>query len=92
VEVRDVYSNSINDFLSRTTVDFNNFSNFGAPAFQTGNQLVDLQPTLQNMVWSLFGAVGSETQAQFFDKSGNRAPDDPRGFRQQEFNAFIQDS
>jgi hypothetical protein len=92
VEVRDAYSNSTNDFLSRTTVDFNNFSNFGAPAFQTGNLLVDAQPTLQNMVWSLFGAVGSETQAQFFGKSGNRTPDDARGFRQQEFNAFIQDS
>ena len=92
VETRDVYSNSTNDFLSRPTVDFNNFSNFGnAPAFFTGTQ-VDAIPTLQNMVWSLFGTVGSVTQAQFFNKTGNRTTDDLRGFRQQEFNAFAQDA
>src|SRR5713226_1087296 len=91
-EFRKVYSNSTNEFLSRTTVDFNNFSNFGVPAFQTGISAVDSNTTLQNVVWSLFGAVGSQTQAQFFDKSGNRAPDDPRGFRQPEFGAFFQDS
>jgi hypothetical protein len=91
-EVRDIYSNSTNNFLSRPTVDFNNFSNFGVPAFETGNPTIDSTATLQNMVWSLFGAVGSETQAQFFDKVGNRAADDLRGLRQQEFNAFVQDS
>ena len=91
VEARDVYSNSINDFLSRPTIDFNNFSNFSAPAFQTGSA-IDSNATLQNMVWSLFGSVGSETEAQFFDKSGNRTADDLRGLRQQEFNAFFQDS
>ena len=92
VEYRDVYSNSTNNFVSRPTIDFNNFSNFGAPAFQTGNPQVDFNATLQNMVWSLFGAVGSETQAQFFDKGGNRTAEDLRGIRQQEFNAFAQDS
>jgi hypothetical protein len=91
-EVRDIYSNSTNNFLSRPTVDFNNFSNFSVPAFQTGNPDVDSTATLQNMVWSLFGAVGSETQAQFFDKVGNRTAADLRGLRQQEFNAFVQDS
>jgi hypothetical protein len=90
VEIRDVYSNSTNDFLSRPTVDFNNFSNFGVPAFQTGMN-VDSNSTLQNMVWSLFGVVGSETEAQFFDKVGTRTADDLRGLRQKEFNAFAQD-
>ncbi len=99
VETHDVYSNSTNDFLSRPTVDFSNFSNFGgAPAFQSqpgmpvncnlSPQSVDCNATLQNMVWSLFGVVGSETQAQFFDKRGNRTPDDLRGLRQKEFAAF----
>jgi hypothetical protein len=93
VETRDAYSNSTNDFLSRPTVDFNNFANFGgAPAFFTGNGQVDSNPTLQDMVWSLFGAVGSVTQAQFFDKGGNRTVDDYRGFRQQDFDAFAQDT
>jgi hypothetical protein len=90
VEVRDVYSNSTNDFLSRPTVDFNNFTNFAAPAFQTGTP-IDTNPILQNMVWSLLGIVGSETEAQFFDKAGTRSPEDLRGLRQKEFNAFVQD-
>jgi len=97
VETRDAYSNSTNDFLSRPTVDFNNFANFSSPnfpvtAFVTGNAQVDSNPTLQDMVWSLFGTVGSVTQAQFFDKVGNRTADDLRGFRQQEFDAFAQDT
>ena len=93
VETRDAYSNSTNDFLSRPTVDFNNFANFGGvSAFVTGNPQVDSNPTLQDMVWSLFGTVGSVTQAQFFDKAGNRTANDLRGFRQQDFDAFAQDT
>jgi hypothetical protein len=97
VETRDAYSNSTNDFLSRPTVDFNNFANFSSPqfpvtAFVTGNPQVDSNPTLQDMVWSLFGTVGSVTQAQFFDKGGNRTADDLRGFRQKDFGAFAQDT
>lgn len=101
VETHDVYSNNTNGFVSRPTLDFNNFSNFGGvPAFATQPnvdcsltpQLVDCLPTLQNMVWSLFGTVGSVTQAQFFDKGGNRTPDDLRGFRQKDFAAFGQDT
>jgi hypothetical protein len=97
VETRDAYSNSTNNFLSRATVDFNNYSNFSTPqfsvnAFLTGDPAVDSNPTLQNMVWSLFGTVGSVTQAQFFDKGGNRTADDLRGFRQQDFDAFAQDT
>lgn len=93
VETHDVYSNNTNGFLSRPTLDFNNFSNFGGvPAFATGNPQVDSNPTLQNMVWSLFGTVGSVTQAQFFDRIGNRSADDLRGFRQKDFAAFGQDT
>lgn len=93
VEIRDVYSNSTNDFLSRPTVDFNNFANFGGvTAFVTGNPNVDSNPTLQDMVWSLFGTVGSVTQAQFFNKSSDRVANDLRGFRQKEFAAFAQDT
>jgi hypothetical protein len=90
VEFRDVYSNSTNNFISRNTFDFNDFSNFGVPAFQTGTP-IDSNATLQNMVWSLFG-FGSPTQAEFFSAAGARTPDDQRGFRQKEFDAFIQDS
>jgi hypothetical protein len=93
VETRDSYSNSTNDFYSRPTLDFNNFANFGGvTAFFTGNPQVDSNPTLQDMVWSLFGTVGSVTQAQFFDKTGTRTADDYRGFRQKDFDAFAQDT
>jgi len=93
VETHDVYSNNTNGFVSRPLLDFNNFSNYGGfPAFATGDPGVDGNATLQNMVWSIFGAVGSVTQAQFFDKSGTRTPDDLRGFRQKDFAAFGQDT
>jgi len=94
VETRAAYSNSTNDFLSRPTVDFNNFANFGGAAAlpPTGDPNIDSNATLQDMVWSLFGTVGSVTQAQFFDKSGNRTTNDLRGFRQKDFDAFAQDT
>jgi hypothetical protein len=97
VETRDAYSNSTNNFISRPTTDFNNFVNFSSPnfpmtAFITGNAQVDSNATLQDMVWSLFGTVGSVTQAQFFDKNNKRTADDYRGFRQKDFAAFAQDT
>ncbi len=101
VEARDVYSNSTDNYYSRPTLDFNNFANFGVPAFATvpppvncnvPTPPIDCIATLQDMVWMLFGNVGSVTQAQFFDKQGNRTADDLRGFRQKEFAAFAQDT
>jgi len=92
VEVRDVYSNSTDDYYARPTLDFNNVANYGVNAFASGDPLVDSNQILQDMVWSLFGNVGSVTQAQFFGKNGNRTADDLRGFRQKEFDAFAQDT
>jgi hypothetical protein len=95
VETRDAYSNSTNGFYERPTLDFNNYANFGSQlgtAFVTGDPTVDSNPTLQDMVWWWFGQAGSVTQAQFFDKVGNRTPDDLRGFRQKDFAAFAQDT
>jgi hypothetical protein len=94
VETRDAYSNSTNNFLSRPTVDFNNFANFGGASAltPTGDPKIDFNPTLQDMIWWWFGTVGSVTQAQFFDKGGNRISDDPRGLRQKDFGAFAQDT
>jgi hypothetical protein len=101
VETRDSYSNNTNGFYSRPTLDFNNFANYGVPAFATqpppidcnvSNPPVDCNQTLQDMVWALLGSVGSVTQAQFFDKGYNRTADDLRGFRQKDFAAFAQDT
>ena len=95
VEVRDAYSNSTNNFLSRPTLDFNNFANYGVPSLLptwAPDPSIDGNPTLQDIVWALFSSVGSVTQAQFFDKAGNRTADDERGFRQKDFAAFAQDT
>ena len=40
----------------------------------------------------LLGVMDSETQSQFFDKAGNRTPDDMRRFRQHEYDFYVQDS
>ena len=90
-EYRSVYSNSSNDFASRTITDSSVFSTFGIPAAGTGTS-IDQDPTFQNLVWLLFGGVDFQTQAQFFDNAGLRTPTDERGFRQREFAIYAQDS
>src|SRR5215470_12862411 len=90
-EYRGVYSNSSNNFASRTITDSNVFSNFGIPAAGTGTS-IDQDPTFQNLVWQLYGGIDLQTQAQFFDKAGTRTITDQRGFRQREFAGFAQDS
>ncbi len=40
----------------------------------------------------LIGFMDTETQSQFFDKAGNRTPDDLRRFRQHEYDFYVQDS
>jgi hypothetical protein len=90
-EYRGVYSNSSNNFASRTITDSAVFSNFGIPAVGTGTSL-DQDPTFQNLMWLLYGGIDNRTQAQFFDNVGTRTPTDLRGFRQREFAGFAQDS
>ena len=90
-EYRGVYSNSSNNFASRTITDSSVFSTFGIPAAATGTS-IDQDPTFQNLVWLLFGGIDFQTQAQFFDASGSRTATDERGFRQREFAVYAQDS
>ena len=90
-EFRDVYSNSSNNYASRTMMDFSVFSNFTVPAALTGTAL-DQDPTLQNLAWMLLGGVDLQTQAQFFNSAGTRTPTDARQFRQHEVAGFGQDS
>ena len=90
-EYRGVYSNSSNNFASRTITDSSVFSTFGIPAAATGTS-IDQDPTFQNLVWLLFGGIDFQTQAQFFDAGGSRTATDERGFRQREFAVYAQDS
>ena len=89
-EYHDVYSNSSNNFVSRTLTDSAVFSNFGIPS--TRNTGFEQDPNLQNLAWALFGGIDLQSQAQFFDNAGTRTPTDLRGFRQREFAGFAQDS
>jgi hypothetical protein len=90
-EYRGVYSNSSNNFASRTITDSAVFSNLGVPAVATQTSL-DQDPTFQDLMWLFYGGIDTQTQAQFFDNSGTRTPTDLRGFRQREFTVFAQDS
>ena len=90
-EFHDVYSNSSNNYASRTMMDFSVFSNFNLPAAVTGTA-ADQDPTLQNLTWMLLGGVDLQTQAQFFNSAGTRTPTDARQFRQHEVAGFGQDS
>jgi len=90
-EYRSVYSNSSNNFASRTITDSSVFSTFGLPAAATGTS-IDQDPTFQNLAWLLYGGIDLETQAQFFDNSATRTASDLRGFRQREFAVYAQDS
>jgi len=99
-EYRGVYSNSSNNFASRTITDSSIFSSFGIQSTTgTGFEPNSCAPqqilacvTLQNLVWALFGGIDFQTQAQFFDNSGTRTATDERGFRQREFAGYAQDS
>ncbi|HEY6944051.1 MAG TPA: TonB-dependent receptor [Candidatus Acidoferrum sp.] len=99
-EYRGVYSNSSNNFASRTITDSGVFSSFGIPSTTgTGFEPSSCSPqqmlacvNLQNLVWQLFGGIDLETQAQFFDSAGARTGTDERGFRQREFAIYAQDS
>ena len=99
-EYRGVYSNSSNNFASRTITDSGVFSSFGIPSTTgTGLEPSSCSPqqmqacvNLQNLVWQFFGGVDLLTQAQFFNASGTRTTTDERGFRQREFALYAQDS
>ncbi len=90
-EFHDVYSNSSNNYASRTIMDFGVFSNFNIPAAVTGTA-ADGDTTLQNLVWMLLGGVDYQTQAQFFNSAKTRTSTDARQFRQHEVAGFGQDS
>ena len=89
-EYRAAYSNSANNYASRTLLDFGVFSNFGNPA--TKGTGFEQDPTLQNLVWTLLGGVDFQTQAQFFNLAQARTRTDLRGFRQEDYAGFGQDS
>ena len=92
-EGRDVYSNSYDDFGTRTALSFAPEYDFGAGVLQniSDPNVLD-SPTLNDEVAMLLGFVSSQSQSQFFNKSSNRTADDLRGFRQKELAFYGQDA
>lgn len=91
-EFRDVYSNSFNDFGSRTALAFAPFQQLGVPSLTNLDPLFLGDAALEDEVATLLGYVDQQSQSQFFNKSGVQSGDDLRGFRQREFAFYGQDA
>ena len=89
-EFRDVYSNNFTGFSSRGTFSFNTFTSNGVSALQNLGANVD-DNELEDLSSMLLGLVNSQSQTQYFNKSGSRMPTDELDFRQREFGMFAQD-
>jgi len=92
IEFRDVYSNSFDDFYSRTYLTFTPFYNFGIPSLRALRTGLLGDTRLEDEVATLLGLVDTQYQAQFFDSKGTRTGDDLRGFRQREWALYAQDA
>ena len=101
-DFRNVHETGDTNFFSRRQVGLDLFDWFGTPDqlgfdFVTG---VPGDPTcstgtfcdLQNAASVLFGVVGHDLDAQFFDHSGNRTATNLRNFRQHEYSFYGQDA
>jgi carboxypeptidase family protein len=90
-EFRDVYSNSYDDFGTRTALDFQGFTYSNIVALPATSPLVN-DTTTENAVLTLLGYVDTQSQTQYFNKNQQRASTDLRGFRQREWAGFVQDT
>ena len=91
-EFRNVYSNNFTDFSSRASFTFNVFTENGVPVLQGLNpNMIPDENALQDMTSMLLGVVNSQSQTQFFAKTGAREVNDELDFRQREFGVFAQD-
>ena len=105
-EARLVYSNGDSNFSRAETLDFNLTNVFGPEnglaldangvplGFDPVNG-VQRDPTgllISDYLSFLTGFVATQTQTQFFDKSGTRAGNDYRRYRTNEYGFFGQDS
>ena len=93
VEFASEYSNDSNNFSTRSTPEFNIFSNQANALSTTPALASNFNQPLQDAVWSLFGSVDAETQEQFFSPSANatREGSDIRGERERDVYLFAQD-
>lgn len=90
-EFRYIYDNGYDAFSSRPTLDFTAFGNFGYPVVNCGDACGENEEVLQTMAAGLQGAVGIQSQSQYFNAAGQRTAVDFRRFVQHEYGAFLQD-
>lgn len=94
-EFRLIYEKGFNSFSSRNAAFLQPFKDSGG-GITVVNTCTDASSgacqTLQDMSAVLLGLVDFQFQNQFFDKGGNRTPNDLRNFRQHEYGFFWQDS
>ena len=90
-EFVDDYSNGFQNFSTRPVPTFNNFTNFGVSALTGGPDTEITNPTVQDAVWGLLGAVSQESESQFFNTAGTRVSGNGRGFRERDIYGYWQD-
>jgi hypothetical protein len=99
-EFRDAYSNSFDNFSTRTSLFFSGNTDFGATSLvnlPANSPLLDpnnagVLTSVQDAVFGLQGFVDYQQQTQYFNKSQSPTSSDLRGFRQREWGGFIQDT
>ena len=92
-EFASEYSNDSNNFSTRSTPGFSNFTNHGGIQSTTTAAASQFNQSLQDTVWALFGSVDSESQEQFFTPGSSpvRVGSDIRGERERDVYFFAQD-
>jgi hypothetical protein len=94
-EYRSVKDNNYDDFSSRDTVTFDNFSNFQAQSYNFNGPDPNVSPVgsqFEDLIWGAQGAVSNNAENQFFTRQGVRRANDLSRFRQHEWAAFAQDT
>lgn len=92
-EWRDVKDSSYNDFSSRDLLSLDVYTLDRVPSYAwNGNANSPSILSFEDMVWGVQGAVGNDTESQFFDHNGVRTPSDLKRWRQHEWGAFGQDT
>ena len=92
-EYRSVKDSSFDDFSSRNLLSLDNYSNFGATAYNfAGDPNSPSLLSFEDLIWGAQGSVSNIAENQFFTKDGTRRGNDLTRFDQHEFALFAQDT
>lgn len=95
-EHRRVYTNGASNFGRAEVLSFNFPTTFGTSILRNNSganlSRAGILGTVQNFASFLYGLTASQSQSQYFNKSGGRSEADYRGFRVRELDFFFQDT